>query len=283
MPVLVFVEALVIYGYILSIPYADGWFRLSAQGIGMRPFVHRVLVPQVSQFLEWISGVDILYCSMLVVGMSAVGFYLANVYLHHNEMMALIAFQVLVLVTFYQFKIYDYTTAFFFALMLALLKYEKHSVFLAVFPLATLNRETTALITIFYAVWFWGKLPVPRYILNIGIQLVSFLAIELVIQFHFSDYPKLPVWYTLPETIKSFPLIPIFIIIILFSVRSNAFFRTFVSTVFFAQVILYFVAGMPYEIRVFAESVVVIPVLLNSFSTMPSSSGMRNNLFRLFR
>ncbi len=164
---------------------------------------------------------------------------------------------------------------------------KKHGVFLCLFAVATLNRETTFLLIPFYLVWFWGKMPTHKLYANLLILSALWLSIRLLTQLVFYSSTGTDMWYTLPENFEvyirywfiSLPMFVVFILII-FS-ASGGFIRKFVLIVFIPQVVLFLLAGKPFETRVFAESIWIVPLLplLMVLSLIPRRESLYRRLF----
>jgi hypothetical protein len=234
-----------------------------------RPFVSRLLLPLLSRSLEWLTGIDAVSWLGFLFVLSAVFFYFSAKYLYETfyergEIAALVSFLFLMMLTFVETKVYDYATAAFFALSLGLLARGKHGVFLLVFPFATLNRETTFLLTIFYAVYFFGKLPLQKYLASLSVQTAVYLSIKLVTASMFSGNGGQDVYFYLDVMLahRSYIILLIFPLLYFFLRNKPEFIRKSFWIIFPAQVALYLLFGQPLEVRVFAESSFLISLLI---------------------
>lgn len=232
-----------------------------------RPFVFRLLLPLLSRSLEWLTGIDAVSWLGFLFVLSAVFFYFSAKYLYETfyergEIAALVSFLFLMMLTFVETKVYDYATAAFFALSLGLLARGRHGVFLLVFPFATLNRETTFLLTIFYAVYFFGKLPLQKYLASLLVQTAVYLSIKLITTSMFSGNGGQDVYFFLDVMLasRSHLIILLFPLLYYFLRDKPEFVRKSFWIIFPVQVALYLLFGQPLEVRVFAESYAAIMV-----------------------
>jgi hypothetical protein len=81
--------------------------------------------------------------------------------------------------------LYDFAVLFFFTTGLILLYQRKWLIYLIVFALAILNKETAALLTIVYAVYYFQKLPRSQYLQLLGIQLAILIVIKIILMSFF--------------------------------------------------------------------------------------------------
>jgi hypothetical protein len=236
-----------------------------AYSLEERPFVFRLLLPLLSRALEWLTGIEAVSWLGILFVLSAVFFYFSVKYLYEafygrGEIAALVSFLFLMMLTFVETKVYDYATAAFFALSLGLLARGKHGVFLLVFPFATLNRETTFLLTLFYAVYFVGKLPLQKYLASLSVQTAVYLLIKFITASVFSGNEGQDAYLYLDMMLasRSYLILLLFPFLYFFLRNKPEFIRKSFWMIFPAQVALYLLFGQPLEVRVFAESVFAI-------------------------
>jgi hypothetical protein len=236
-----------------------------AYSLEERPFVFRLLLPLLSRSLEWLTGIEAVSWLGVLFVLSAVFFYFSAKYLYEafyerGEIAALVSFLFLMTLTFVETKVYDYATAAFFALSLGLLAKGKHGVFLLVFPFATLNRETTFLLTIFYAVYFFRKLPLQKYLASLSVQTSVYLSIRFVTASVFSGNGGQDVYFYFDVMLasRSYIILLIFPLLYFFLRNKPEFIRKSFWIIFPVQVALYLLFGQPFEVRVFAESSFII-------------------------
>jgi hypothetical protein len=273
-PFIVVLEALKMY--LVMYERGHGWYLSHvAYSLDERPYVYRVLLPFLSRTLEKITNIDIDYCMGFLFVLSGVFFYFSAKYLYEafsesGDLPAFFGFQALLLITLVETKVYDYATAAFFALSLGLLARGKHGVFLLVFPFATLNRETTFLLTLFYAVYFFGKLPLQKYLASLSVQTSVYLSIKFITASVFSENGGQGVYFGFPETVSIYTeywpallvLVPFVYLVIRSWKQVPVFMRIAVFVLLPVQVILHLLFGKAFEVRVFAESMFLVSLLI---------------------
>ena len=75
--------------------------------------------------------------------------------------------------------VYDIATGVFFCLSLAFIARGKLKAYYLLFPLATLNRETTFLLILFFVIHFLGRMPFVRYGTAVAYQGIVYLLIKM--------------------------------------------------------------------------------------------------------
>jgi hypothetical protein len=171
-------------------------------------------------------------------------------------------------------KVYDVATPAFFALSLWALARRRYWLFYLLFPLATLNRETTFLLSAFYVVYFFnGPISRRHWFYGCVYQGAVYILIRLVTMAAFTHLPGAPFilsWrHVLTVYAANYPLTLAFALCLgwigYLTLRGwkqkPLFLRTALSIIFPIQFILHIFMGWPYEIRVFAESLPLITVL----------------------
>ena len=168
-------------------------------------------------------------------------------------------------------KVYDLSTAMFFAYGLGAMARGKLGLFHALFPLACLNRETTLLLSAVYAVWFWRKMGWGRYMLGGLYQAVIFGAIRFWVMAVYARNPGFVMLIRPMENIRLFVESPwlsiihwsIFGAVLFLCVRDwrrlPAFMRVVLAVLGPIMMANYLVLGWSFEVRVFAE---VYPVII---------------------
>jgi len=83
----------------------------------------------------------------------------------------------------YYSYIYDFPTLFFFTFGLLLLRQRNWKLFLILFFISCLNKETTILLTLIFAIYFYKDLTISRkfYFQFIAIQLIVFIAVKILL------------------------------------------------------------------------------------------------------
>jgi hypothetical protein len=85
--------------------------------------------------------------------------------------------------------IYDMTVLFFMACLLRAMACERNLVYLLVFAVSCVNKETTILISIAFAAVFFRRMEMPRYVVMLAVQLVVFVAIYVTLRVMYSHNP----------------------------------------------------------------------------------------------
>jgi hypothetical protein len=176
-------------------------------------------------------------------------------------------------------QMYDFATLFFFTLELALLARRQWKWFLAVFPLACLNRETTFLLSLVFAVHYYPLVERQFLVKMLAVQALIFVIIRAPLLWLFKDNPGnavevfLPVQLYVLSQILAFSPIGLlallfvlcgFVILFLMLYRWNdkpPFLREAALVTIPLLVVSYLVFGLPFEIRVFYEAFPVVFVL----------------------
>ena len=183
---------------------------------------------------------------------------------------AVLAVELFMFVFFLECKVYDLSTAMFFALSLGLLARGKFKGYYLLFPVACLNRETMFLLIIFFMVYYVKRLETRDWLTGVAYQGFVFVSIRLLLMAVFADNAGVPVlfraWENLADYIKypwrSLLFFAGVLIIVWVCMRNWHEKPVLLRTAFvvFAPVlmVLYVLFGWAFEIRVFAE---VYPVM----------------------
>lgn len=239
----------------------------------MRPFVFRVLVPLSTRGFAWLTEVPVNVAFALVWFGFAVSFYAALVYLMGEVAwaQASLAFMVFMVLFIRNAKPYDIPTAAFFALGLGLMQHGRLKAFYWMYPLACLNRETTFLLTLVYAIHFWGRLNWRDYVWGLALQALTFAAVYGGLTWYFRGMPGSGFMWRPLENLRLFAADPMrtaihalgFGVAIWLSLRGwdrkPPLLRTAFVTLMPTLMVLYLCLGWSFEIRVFAE---VYPVVV---------------------
>ena len=188
--------------------------------------------------------------------------------------MAVLAVEVFMFVFFLECKVYDLSTAMFFAFSLGLLARGKFKEFYLLYPLGCMNRETMFLLSLFFAIYYFWKMEVFRYLFGVVYQGSVFVGIRLMIVKLFEGNPGQPFYFQPWQVIEkywnhpitSLALLMLIILIWHFVARhwreKPAFLRSALAVMLPLQVVLHLAMGAPYEIRVFAEVYPVVWALM---------------------
>jgi hypothetical protein len=190
-------------------------------------------------------------------------------------------------------KVHDVPTALLFTLAFLLLYQRNFLGYILLFPIVTLNRETSFLLILFWLVWGYqmtrAGYPLASYVGLLSYQAVIYLGIRIAIIYIFAYLPGEVFQWNVHKnyvTFTSYPLISIslllgFLILVYVMYRGFPhvphFFQVALCTVFSLQVLLYLTLGFSWELRVFAESLPVIAVLF----TRGIQVIYANNVYRL--
>jgi hypothetical protein len=176
-------------------------------------------------------------------------------------------------------KIYDLSTAGFFALGLGYLVRGKLAAFHVLYPLACVNRETTFLLTLVFMAYYFRRMAFGRFWLAAGFQGAAFLAIRMWLMWLFRDNPGVDAMIRPLENLQLFMLQPfwtfvhwgIFAMLTWRCVRTwrrmPPFLRLCAAMLFPFLMAFYLVLGWAFEVRVFAEGYAVM-VLAVSFQRL---------------
>lgn len=237
----------------------------------MRPFVFRALIPLFTRGLAWLTEIPVNVALTVVwLGFAAL-FYIGMLHLLGEDawMPAALAFVAFTAIFVKDAKPYDIPTAAFFALGLGLMQHGKLKQFFWMYPLACLNRETTFLLTLVFAVHFWRRIGWRAYVRGLALQAAIFAAVYGGLAWTFRNMPGSGFMWRPQENLELFAADPLrtglhllgFGIVIWFALRGwdrkPVLLRTAFVTLLPALAVLYLCLGWAFEIRVFAE---VFPV-----------------------
>lgn len=229
--------------------------------------------------LERLTGIHAVYCMILLVVLSSIGLFYSLKYLYtafaddeYAGLFSCIGCEITFLLILLGVKVYDIATVMFFALSLGLLARGKLSMYYLVFIIASINRETTFLLTLFFIVYFYNKLPFRQYCLGVAYQGTSYIAIKLAIMAVYAGVPDTLMQWRPVEVIQGYVDDPVWFAVLLFGFflgfivlalrrwsDKPPLLRVAFLTIFPVQLILHIFLGYSYEIRVFAEA---FPILL---------------------
>ncbi len=217
--------------------------------------------------------------------------YLYKSFLENEEYARLFSFvgcELTLLLVLIGVKPYDIATTMFFALSFGLLARGKFNLYYLLFVVASINRETTFLLTLFFIIYFFNKMPFRQYCLGVLYQGLAYLIVKMLIMGFYANVPGTPMQWRPLEVIQGYVDKPVlfavfflifFLALLVLSVRQwndkPMFLRVAFGTIFPVQLILHIFLGYSYEIRVFAE---VFPVI---FMLCAWSIQMMNDQARL--
>ncbi len=140
------------------------------------------------------------------------------------------------------------------------------------FALACLNKETAIFITIFFALWFWGRMDRREFMHCLGLQLLVFAVIRFAIFWQFRHNPGifLATSYIMQQAAMLIAgysyktLITVFFMIFLMVYRwqEKPPFARYGIALFVLMYLAYFFFGNPLEYRVFLDVVPLLAILV---------------------
>jgi hypothetical protein len=274
-------------------------------GTAHRPFVYRVLVPTIVRLTTpfvpvsivesamsidvirgWLSLLDAArypreaFVTLLVLCGSLFGFVVVfrqlMTDLGYSEFLKNIVNIVTlsIMPLFFLFGyIYDFTGLFLITLGLLLLSQKRFAWFLLVFVLATLNKETSILLTVIFVLHYWRRIDRNKFLWITIIQLALFFIIKGSLTYYFSGNPGSFVEYHLSEHILFFKIAPTALLILSLILAIGLVLLVIIgwkhkpvlirnSTVIFAPLfVTYIFFGFPLEMRVFLEFLPILMIL----------------------
>jgi hypothetical protein len=258
------------------------YLNSAAYSLETRPFVYRVLIPFLARAVEQLTGLSAVYGMIFLVVLSSIGLfyslkYLYQAFMENENYAGLFCFagcELTLLLILIGVKPYDIATAMFFALSLGLLARGKFNLYYLIFVVASINRETTFLLTLFFIVYFFNKIPFRQYCFGVIYQAFAYLVVKAIIMTMYANVPGTLMQWRPMEVIKGYVDKPVWFAVVFFifflgfiGLALNQwkdkpiFLRTAFSTMFPALLILHIFLGYSYEIRVFAELFPVIFML----------------------
>lgn len=178
--------------------------RLLAEFDGNRPYQLRILVPLLAHWGARLTPLDVVRCyQILLMGCSVALFTVFGAYVRHWSASRAASWLSLTLAlplfAFYSHKWfypYDVPAVFFTTLGLLLMAQRRFTLYLAVFTLATLNRETSVFLTLAFVLTLWDALPRRRFAVLVASQIAIWLALRGFLSWMFALNPGHPVeWH----------------------------------------------------------------------------------------
>jgi len=99
---------------------------------------------------------------------------------------------------------YDFTLLFLFTLGLWLLHRGHWAAYMLIFALGTLNKETTILLSLVFALYYWNRMRLQRFVALGGLQILLFGLIYAALIRRFRNNPGGSVEWHLPDQIAAF-------------------------------------------------------------------------------
>lgn len=178
--------------------------RLLAQFRGNRPYQLRILMPLLAHWGAQFTPLDLVRCyQLLLMGFSVAFFGVFRVYLRQfcapraSWWLSLaLAWPLFAFYSHKWFYPYDVPAAFFAALGLLLMVQRRWALYLAVFALATLNRETSAFLTLAFVLTLWDAVPRRQFALLVASQIGIWIALRAFLSWSFASNAGRPIeWH----------------------------------------------------------------------------------------
>lgn len=254
--------------------------EMIVNGTYPRPYVYRAMIPWAARFLNALGFREDVAVIITII-ISAVGLmyaiqYLLSSFQKENKSRVFAASVLAVLAFMILFardcKVYDLATAGFFAFGIGAMKRNKLGLFYAIFILSSINRETTIILTVIFAIYFIKKMSITSLILGVGFQISVFILIRIWIAILFKDNIGVDGVIRPIENLRLYTYYPLltFIhwgIIALVTWRIVRKWKTVPQILRISFTILfpllmgvYIIAGFSFETRIFAE---VYPIAFN--------------------
>jgi hypothetical protein len=174
--------------------------------------------------------------------------------------------------------IYDFTVLFFMACLLRAMASERHVLYLLVFALSCVNKETTILMSVAYAAIFFRRMAFSRYAIMLAAQLAVFLVIYFTIRTAFKNNPgesmevhvheQFAYYRSHLSNVYMFAIfsiaIVLFLLLLTFRWNEKPQFLRRSSLMIVPQIALVFYGGSPGEVRGLYEIVPIISMLILS-------------------
>lgn len=241
-------------------------------GTALRPYVYRVLAPFLIKTLSLLPGISSYSSALIVMYLSLVGFSrtilaLAKFFLsaRHARTVALLSLVGLIPLLIVQRYIYDFPILFLFTLALYFLAKSDFAKYILTFVFATLSKETSLFLFLFFAIQF-RNIERRKFQLLCFIQLVIYLAIRLSLIGLFRDNPGSLAEFHMYDHFTAYLRSPISAIFLFFTIvlivgigalhtqSQYDFLRNTLVAIGAPTLFLYFLFGMPFEVRVFLET-----------------------------
>ena len=241
-------------------------------GTAPRPFVYRVLPSFIIKILSNALGISPYLSAIITMYISLIGFSfsilaLAQLFLPplYVRPITLIAPIGLLPFLIYQRHIYDFPILFVFTLALYYLARNNLGMYILMFTIATLTKETSIFLFIFFLIQF-KNMRIKKIILWSIAQIFIYSALRLGIIFLFRNnsgtvmeshlYDHLNMYRQYPEfaAILFFLLFATAGIAILQKEDKTNFLRTSLIAIGGPTFVLYLLSGMPFEMRIFLEA-----------------------------
>ncbi len=169
--------------------------------------------------------------------------------------------------------VYDLPEVFLFAICALFLYQRRWPAYLVFLAISLLNKETSAFLILIFAIYYFPRLPRREFITLFAAQAGIFVALRALIMYLYRDNPGVSIFWSLQYHIDQYTKYPstLLVTLILFGVmaflmlkdwqRKPVFLR-YASLIFPLTLVLFFVAGMPMEFRIFLDSLPIFGIML---------------------
>jgi hypothetical protein len=208
--------------------------------------------------------------------------------------------------------VYDFPHLFFATIGLYLLFTRRWKLFIPIFSLAVLNKETAIFLTIIYVFYYFGKLPRKQFWSILTLQLIAFIVIKSALYFAFQNNPgKFIEWhlgdnlahllnpanYVIFKPINASLLFPngiplplprginilsfgLMTFLIIYGWRQKSLFLRTATVILIVQLVMAIPWGLIYELRAYYDSLPIVYLLamsglLNLFKRSRMKTGSR--------
>jgi len=270
-------------------PQADEFVSLTLY----KPFVYRQLVPMLARAIMGL-GVPANWAIVIIMTISGVGFFYAlraltrHFYPDTNDLYIFTLFVCGSLLFRDRSLPYDWMTACLFSLALLFLAQDKLLAYCLLFPVVCLNRETAFLLIIFY-LFYDHDIRIGRDVAIMLYQVLVWFGVRLSLMYIFRNNGGSDAWFMPLHNFQVFfsnPLHSLLHIIIagviLFWVFKDWYSKPYNLRLAFSifaplLLVMYWVFGQPFEVRVMWEVYpVIVLLMLPSLETSKQMVVLRN-------
>lgn len=262
-------------------------------GAGHRPYVYRVLSTLVLRAMMHM-GLDAASSLSILVSITAIGSicafrYLVSFFGGYRARAAVIsplivAAVAVLTVSFPYNMVYDMPTLALVVAGYALMLRRHWRWYIVVFTLACLSKETAFILTVGFAAVYFRCMMWRDYIVLGGLQFAVWVAVRALVTWLYGGYPGVSMethWdlhlfalHSLPVAVAIYCALATFLVSVIlrrWHDKPIEMKRLFVS-IAPLLVVLYFVGGNPFELRVFAEVTPIAAILFFAPTTAPVTS-----------
>jgi len=240
-------------------------------GTAPRPYVYRILAPFIVRVISSVLGVSPFLCAIIVMYVTMIGaswllLALSEIFFpKYSRKIALLAPIGLIPLLIEQRQIYDFPTLFLFALALYYLARNDFRKYIIAFALATLSKETSLFLLIFFVIQFRG-LDKKKFLLLVVVQAALYALIRFALIMTFRNNPGGLLEFHLSEHLNAYlqhPSISMVLFAVMVglvgvgvyqAVNQPGFVQNSLVAIGVPTLLMYFLFGVPFEVRIFMES-----------------------------